>query len=217
VTQPGLPLSDQANAAMQQDFSKWQQSNATLQQWFAAAAAIGKPPSYLDRIAKLALAFNSELQPTPLSPQVFTAIQRDLSAHETVKQMSVVQNLSNSEPKAISQNVQKSHALDQRLMESEERAISIAAEIMLEMVGVQSDNGDITFSSDNYSFKQQFTETGSRISIQASIDAHLVMENGKLTSSVLPEDMKAMHLLQDTAAEILSEKHQLQKNISLRL
>jgi len=217
VTQPGLPLSDRANAAMQQDFSKWQQSNATLQQWFAAAAAIGKPPSYLDRIAKVALAFNSEFEPTPLSPEVFTAIQRDLSAHETVKQMEVAQNLSNSEPKAISQNFQKSHALDQSLMESEERAISQAAEIMLEMVGIQSDNGDITFSSDNYSFKQQFTETGSRISIQASIDAHLVMENGKLTSSVLPEDMSAMQLLQNTAAEIVEEKQKLQKNISLRL
>ncbi len=217
VTQPGLPLSDRANAAMQQDFSKWQQESATLQQWFAAAATIGKPPSYLERISNVARAYLSEQQPTPLSPEVFTAIQRDFSAHETLKQMEVGQSLSDSELDASSQDVQKKTDLNLSLMESEERAICIAAEIMLSMVGVRSDNGDITFSSDNYSFKQQFTEKGSKISIQANIDAHLVMSNGKLTSSVLPEDIEAMQLLQNTAAEIVEEKENLKKKISLKL
>ncbi len=60
----------------------------------------GKPLSYLDRIAKLAIAYLSEQQPTPLSPEVFSAIERDLSAHETLKQMEVGQNLSDSKPDA---------------------------------------------------------------------------------------------------------------------
>lgn len=96
----------------------------------------GKPPSYLDRILKVAIAYLLEQQPTPLSPEVFSAIQRELSVRQTLKQMEVGQNLSDSKPLAGSQNVQKSYGLDQRLMEQSERAISQAAEIMLEMVGV---------------------------------------------------------------------------------
>ena len=70
---------------MEQDFDTGRQQEASLWQWWSAAQELDKPREYLERIAEVAIAFNHETTPSPLSQQAIAAIQQGLHLHKRLR------------------------------------------------------------------------------------------------------------------------------------